>query len=117
MTEGADQYEWMSCWSALCVSAMAPTRRIAVPRPKTYPPSEKRPYLRARAERHLRGWRQEDVARRTGIPQANVSAIETGRLNPTRDELERLAEAFLISPPEVLLKPCSIADPEPDGEV
>ena len=72
----------------------------------------RRPYLRAKFERHSRGWTQKDVAQRTGIPQPNVSAIESGRLNPTPDELERLAQAFLISPSAILLKPVAITDPE-----
>jgi transcriptional regulator with XRE-family HTH domain len=69
-------------------------------------------YLRARFERHQRGWRQVDVARRTGIPQATVSAIEAGRLVPTEDELDRLAQVFAVSPAERLLQPVALGDPE-----
>jgi len=39
---------------------------------------------------------------------------EKGR-KPTDEELDRLAEVFAITPPDVLLKPVKIADPdEPD---
>jgi transcriptional regulator with XRE-family HTH domain len=71
-----------------------------------------RQYLRLKFERHARGWRQIDVARLARIPQPTISAIESGRLNPTHAELERLADALRVSPPEALLKPVAVADPE-----
>jgi transcriptional regulator with XRE-family HTH domain len=69
-----------------------------------------KPYLRLRLERHLRCWTQKDVARASGIPQQIISAIESGRLNPTPDELDRLAHAFRVSPAELLLQPVALQD-------
>jgi len=75
-------------------------------------PFFRRQYLRAKFERHQRGWRQIDVARKTGIPQATVSAIESGRLIPTEDELGRLAHVFGVNPAALLLKPVALSDHE-----
>jgi molybdate-binding protein/transcriptional regulator with XRE-family HTH domain len=47
-----------------------------------------------RARRTRRGWSQDDVARRSGLSRAGVSAIETGRLIPSAAAALALAEAF-----------------------
>ena len=68
------------------------------------------PIIRLHYERIKRRWTQAELGRRAGIRQTDVSAIERGRLNPTDDELLRLANALLISPPSVLMKPTSLPD-------
>lgn len=50
-----------------------------------------------------RGWKQAELARRTGFPQGTIAKFETGRVdNPTQDTLIKLAAAFEISVPELL---------------
>jgi transcriptional regulator with XRE-family HTH domain len=79
------------------------------------------PYLRLKFERHKRGWSQTDLGMRANISQDDISAIERGRLNPTSAELQRLADAFRIYPPPVLMKSVVVKDPEetatPSNEV
>jgi transcriptional regulator with XRE-family HTH domain len=77
--------------------------------------------LRAKHERHKRGWSQSEVVSRANAHGANItqnllSQIELGRVLPTPETLEALAQTFLISPPSVLMKPCGIPDPEPEQE-
>jgi transcriptional regulator with XRE-family HTH domain len=81
-------------------------------------------YLRLKYERQRRGWSQTtvgDAARRyglrKGLSQADMSAIETGRVNPTDEELAALARVFHIGPPSVLMKPVTVVDPDekPEG--
>lgn len=73
------------------------------------------PFLRLKYERLRRKLTQLDLAHLTGIPQPHISYMELGRMNPTEEQLVRLANALLISPPSVLMKPCLIADPEPEA--
>jgi molybdate-binding protein/transcriptional regulator with XRE-family HTH domain len=47
-----------------------------------------------RVRRTARGWSQEDLARRSGLSRAGVSAIETGRLVPSAAAALALAAAF-----------------------
>jgi molybdate-binding protein/transcriptional regulator with XRE-family HTH domain len=47
-----------------------------------------------RAQRDGRGWSQEELARRSGLSRAGVSAIETGRLVPSAAAALALAGAF-----------------------
>lgn len=47
-----------------------------------------------RDQRTRRGWSQDDVARRSGLSRAGVSAIETGRLVPSAAAALSLAAAF-----------------------
>jgi molybdate-binding protein/transcriptional regulator with XRE-family HTH domain len=49
---------------------------------------------RVRAERELRGWSQEELARRSGLSRAGISAIEMGRLVPSTAAALALAAAF-----------------------
>lgn len=63
-------------------------------------------------KRLRRGLRQRDVGallRHFGhhreLAQAEISAIERGRLRPTSEELSALARLFNVSPPERLLQP------------
>jgi transcriptional regulator with XRE-family HTH domain len=66
--------------------------------------------LRLHYERIKRRWTQSELGRRAGIQQTTVSAIERGRINPTADELLRLANALLITPPSVLMNETVLPD-------
>jgi transcriptional regulator with XRE-family HTH domain len=55
---------------------------------------------------------QDELAEKSGISQAAISAIERGaRTNPTRDTQDRLAKALGIAPSEL-----RFSEPEPDAE-
>ncbi len=47
-----------------------------------------------RDRRTLRGWSQEQLARRSGLSRAGISAIETGRLIPSAAAALALAAAL-----------------------
>ncbi len=49
-------------------------------------------YIRARRE-HL-GYTQRDAAHRAGMQQTMLSRIEIGKQEPTRETLDRIAEAL-----------------------
>jgi molybdate-binding protein/transcriptional regulator with XRE-family HTH domain len=49
---------------------------------------------RVREHRERRGWSQEELARRSGLSRAGISAIETGRLVPSAAAALALAAAF-----------------------
>ena len=49
---------------------------------------------RVRAQRLLRGWSQEELAVRTNVSRAGISAIETGRLIPSAATALALAAVF-----------------------
>src|SRR4051794_29710789 len=56
-----------------------------------------------RTLRQDRGWKQQELARRTGLPQGTISGIELNKhKNPTQDTLTRLAGAFDLSLAEFL---------------
>jgi transcriptional regulator with XRE-family HTH domain len=67
------------------------------------------PVLGLRLARYFRNLTQTDLSFRTGIPQRQLSNIETGRLNPTPGELRALARALGIDDPSVLIR--EFADP------
>jgi len=48
--------------------------------------------------RELKGWTQEDLARRTGISPTNLSALENGRVEIGKRRAEQLAKVFGIHP-------------------
>lgn len=51
--------------------------------------------------RTLRAYRrmsQAELAKRSGLSQGDISRIETGRLNPTEDEVTRIRQALNWSP-------------------
>lgn len=58
--------------------------------------------LRVRAERKRRRWRQEDLAYWSRLSAAEISRIETGRLQPYPGQIERLARALEIDPATLL---------------
>jgi transcriptional regulator with XRE-family HTH domain len=52
--------------------------------------------------RNTRGWKQRELARRTGIEPGRLSRIERGIASPNLDEMTRLKEAFAGSVDELL---------------
>jgi transcriptional regulator with XRE-family HTH domain len=50
--------------------------------------------LRIRVWRLLEGLTQEEAARKLGLSQLTYSYLESGRLRPTPDQLERLRRTF-----------------------
>jgi len=79
----------------------------------------KRPALECliREQRVRRGWSQEELARRSGLSRAGISAIETGRLVPSAASALALAAAFgrrvedLFRLPRVAAEPAAWAWP------
>ncbi|MGC5411677.1 helix-turn-helix domain-containing protein, partial [Streptomyces sp. DT225] len=51
---------------------------------------------RIRSLREARGWKQEDLAERTGYSSTHISAVETGRKNPTLRFSRQADRAFGI---------------------
>lgn len=58
---------------------------------------------RIRQIRDEAGWSQEELADRTGLHRTYISGLERGVRNPTLIVIEKLANAFSISP-SLLLK-------------
>jgi len=53
--------------------------------------------------RNQRGWKQQELARRSGLQQGYISSIENGvKDNPTQDTQAKLAAAFGLSVGELL---------------
>jgi transcriptional regulator with XRE-family HTH domain len=67
---------------------------------------------RVRAAREGKNWRQEDLARESGIARANVARLETGRVVPKLPTLERAARALGIRIDALLKAPASAQDQE-----
>ena len=57
--------------------------------------------------REGRGWSKSELARRAGLNQTTVSAVEIGRLIPYDTQLRKLAEALGVSNPDSLLEEVS----------
>jgi len=53
--------------------------------------------------RERRGWSKSELARRAGLNQTTVSAIENGRLIAYEVQLKKLADALGVSDPSTLL--------------
>jgi Zn-dependent peptidase ImmA (M78 family)/DNA-binding XRE family transcriptional regulator len=49
---------------------------------------------RIRRLRLVRGWDQAELAKKSGIAQAKISQIELGRVSPTLDQIESIANAL-----------------------
>lgn len=56
--------------------------------------------------REKKGWTQEALAEKSGLPQSHISRIEGGKLSPSRKTIERLAKALGVT--------VSILDPSED---
>ncbi len=52
--------------------------------------------------RHQKGFGQIALARRAAVSQTVISLIETGRLNPRPEELQKLADALGVTPSVLL---------------
>lgn len=52
--------------------------------------------------RNARGWKQRELARRTGIEPGRLSRIERGLASPNLDEIARLKDAIETSVDELL---------------
>ncbi len=48
--------------------------------------------------RELKGWTQEELAKRSGITSTNISLLENGRVDIGKKRAEQLAEAFKVHP-------------------
>ena len=53
--------------------------------------------------REGQGWSKSELARRAGLNQTTVSAVEIGRLIPYDTQLRKLAKALGVSDPDSLL--------------
>lgn len=55
-----------------------------------------------REARLHRNWTQEELAARSGVEQATISNLETGRVqSPTWDTVSRLCKALRVKPEDV----------------
>jgi transcriptional regulator with XRE-family HTH domain len=57
-------------------------------------------------QRHKRGWSQQDLGQLTGLPQAHISGIETGKIVPRFDtllDLVRVLDLDLLTVPRALV--------------
>jgi transcriptional regulator with XRE-family HTH domain len=52
--------------------------------------------------RELKGWSQLDLSEQTGISQANISAIENGRVEIGKQRAIAFAEAFNVHPASIM---------------
>ena len=48
--------------------------------------------------RELKGWTQEDLAKRCGITATNISSLEGGKIDIGKKRAEQLAGAFKVHP-------------------
>jgi DNA-binding XRE family transcriptional regulator len=55
-----------------------------------------------RVLRMMRGWSQEDLAAASGLHRTSISLLERSACNISLDNLERLANAFGLTPSELL---------------
>jgi predicted nucleotidyltransferase len=60
--------------------------------------------VRVRRARERAGLSQRELARRAGIHQPNVSAIERGRVVPSEETLRRLLDAVRVRPSVMLAR-------------
>jgi transcriptional regulator with XRE-family HTH domain len=69
--------------------------------------------IRLKFERTNRGFSQKGLAYIAKVPQPVICLIETGKWNPTADDLDALARALGVSPPSALMLPVRV---EPDEQ-
>jgi len=62
---------------------------------------------RIRKLRRSKDWTQKELGELVGIDQKNISQYESGRLHPGRRTIQRFAQAFAVTPEELLAE-----DPE-----
>ena len=68
----------------------------------TYSPAKKHAALTTgeviRMLRELKGWTQEELARRSGLNAKNISLLENNRVDIGKRRTEQLAKAFKVHP-------------------
>ncbi len=52
--------------------------------------------------RELKGWTQEELAKRSGITSTNLSLLENGRVEIGKKRAEQLAKAFNVHPATIM---------------
>lgn len=55
--------------------------------------------------RFIKSWSQEQLAQASGLDRSYVSSIERAERNVSLDNIEKLADAFHITPDELLRSP------------
>ncbi len=48
--------------------------------------------------REAKGWSQKDLAKRSGVSETNLSALENGKIEIGKKRAEQLAKAFSVHP-------------------
>lgn len=59
--------------------------------------------------RELKGWSQLELSEHTGISQANISAIENGRVEIGKQRAIAFAEAFQVHPASIMFADYDVA--------
>ena len=52
--------------------------------------------------RDLKGWTQDELAKRSGINSTNLSLLENGRVDIGKKRVEQLAKAFGVHPATIM---------------
>ncbi len=60
--------------------------------------------------RELKGWTQEELARRSGVHAKNISSLENNRIDIGKKRTEQLAKAFGVHPAIIMF-------PEYEGDL
>lgn len=60
--------------------------------------------------RELKGWTQEELARRSGISSTNLSALENDKLEIGKKRAEQLAKAFNVHPAIIMFPDYEVMD-------
>ena len=71
-----------------------------------------------RQVREEQGWKTDELAVATGIAQAQIQALEAGRLDPDYDLLLALAEGLGVRPSALFIRAEELQAPRaPEGDV
>ncbi len=62
-----------------------------------------------RTLRELKGWSQVELSEKTGISQANISAIENGRVEIGKQRAIVFAESFNVHPASIMFADYDVA--------
>jgi transcriptional regulator with XRE-family HTH domain len=65
----------------------------------------RRQLLYLRYKREGQGWTQDRLAFESKLSANTISKIDVGRINPTPEELQKLATALGVEPASALLEP------------